>query len=143
MAEVIRWLLDKGAKVLVTSSAERHEIEKVKGILSLVGSHQSLIDLAGGTTIKQLAAIADASNVFIGVDSAPMHIAAAVGTHVIAIFGAGVQSWKPWGKDHVVIFKEAVSRNGTDRKERIKRNLSQITPEDVIEKIKGFLFNNR
>ncbi len=72
-----------------------------------------------------------------------MHIAAAVGTPVIAIFGAGVQSWKPWGKDHVVVFKEAVSRNGMDRKERIKRNISQITPKDVIEKIKGFLFNNR
>jgi heptosyltransferase-3 len=142
MAEVIRWLIDKGAKVIITSSSERHEIEKVKGILSLVSSHQSLIDLAGKTTIKQLAAIASASSLFIGVDSAPMHIAAAVGTPVIAIFGAGEQSWKPWGKDHIVIFKEAVRRNGVDRKERIKRNLLQITPEDVIEKIKGFLFKN-
>jgi heptosyltransferase-3 len=156
MAEVIRWLIDKGITVIVTSSPNRREMEKAKNILSLVdeltpphipplvrGGIGRVIDLCGKTTIKQLAAIADASNLFIGVDSAPMHIAAAVGTPVIAIFGVGVQSWKPWGKDHVVVFKETVSRNETDRKERIKRNLSQITPEDVIEKIKGFLFNNR
>jgi heptosyltransferase-3 len=152
MAEVIRWLLDKGITVIVTSSHDMREMEKAKNILSLVDELTpplvrkgmgGVINLCGKTTIKQLSAISEASDLFIGVDSAPMHIAAAVGTPVIAIFGAGVQSWKPWGKDHVVVFKEAVSRNGMDRKERIKRNISQITPKDVIEKIKGFLFNNR
>jgi len=148
MAEVIRWLIDNGIIVVVTSSPDKREMEKAKRILSSLPSrithHAShLIDLCGKTTIKQLAAISGASNLFLGVDSAPMHIAAAVGTPVIAIMGAGKDSWSPWGKGHVVVFQEAVSRNGMDRKERIKRNLSQITPEDVIENIKGFLFNNR
>ena len=140
MAEVINWLINEGLKVIVTSSPEKQEIEKVKGILSLVGSHQSLIDLTGKTTIKQLAAIAEASDLFLGVDSAPMHIAAAVGTPVIAIFGAGETSWRPWGNGHVVLFKDASSRNGMSRKERIKRNLLQIRPEDVIEEVKRLLF---
>jgi len=141
MAEVAKWLINEGLKVIVTSSPERQEIERVKRILSLVGYHQSLIDLAGKTTIKQLAAIAEASDLFIGVDSAPMHIAAAVGTPVIAIFGAGERSWRPWGNGHVALFKEAVSGNGISRQERIERNLSQISPKDVIKEIDRLLFH--
>ncbi|MFH1703914.1 MAG: putative lipopolysaccharide heptosyltransferase III [Nitrospirota bacterium] len=156
MAEVIRWLIDKGSKVIVTSSPEKHEMEKAKNILSLVdeltpplihplvrGGIGGVIDLCGKTTIKQLAAVADASDIFIGVDSAPMHIAAAVGTPVIAIFGAGVKSWRPWCKRHVVLFKEAVSRKGIKRKEYIKENLLQITPDDVMKEVQQLLIESK
>jgi lipopolysaccharide heptosyltransferase III len=141
MTEVIGRLINKGVKVIVTSSPDRHEIERVKRILTLVGSHQSLIDLAGKTTVKQLAAVAEISDLFIGVDSAPMHIAAAVGTPVVALFGAGVSSWRPWGKDHVALLKDTTGRDGISRQERIRRNLSQITPEDVMKEIEKLLFN--
>lgn len=102
MAEIIKWLLDNSATVIVTSSPDKKEVDKAKRILSLVASrftlHTSrLLDLCGKTTIKQLAAISEISNIFFGVDSAPMHIAAAIGTPVIALFGpSGVYSWGPW-----------------------------------------------
>ncbi len=110
MAEIIRWLLDKGIKVIVTSSPDKKEMDKAKKILSLVsgytpirspslpeGSIGKVIDLCGKTTIKQLAAISKISCLFFGVDSAPMHIAAAVGTPVIALFGpSGAFNWGPW-----------------------------------------------
>jgi heptosyltransferase-3 len=143
MAEVIRRLIDNGSKVIVTSSPEKHELEKAQYIISLVDSHQSLIDMTGKTTIKQLAAIADASDIFIGVDSAPMHIAAAVGTPVIAVFGAGVKSWRPWCERHIVLFKEAVSRKGIKRKEYIKENLLQITPDDVMKEVQQLLIEKK
>ncbi|HEY2082260.1 MAG TPA: glycosyltransferase family 9 protein, partial [Verrucomicrobiae bacterium] len=39
-----------------------------------------------------------------GVDSAPMHMAAAVGTPVIAVFGPSDDvSWSPWGKNNRVV----------------------------------------
>lgn len=144
MAEVIQWLLYKGAVVIVTSAPEMYEMEKAKRILSLVTSritHHALhlIDLCGKTTIKQLGAISEASNLFIGVDSAPMHIAAAVGTPVIALFGGGVKSWRPWCEKYVVIFKEAINRKETKRKDYIKGNLFNIKPFDVIKEIKNFL----
>lgn len=102
MAEVITWLAEQGIKVIVTSSPDKQEMDKAKRILSLVSSrithHASReIDLCGKTTIKQLAAITKASTLFLGVDSAPMHIAAAVGTPVIALFGpTGAYNWGPW-----------------------------------------------
>ncbi len=97
MAEIISWLLDKGTKVAVTSSPMRNEIEKARGILSIVGPHQGLVDLCGATTIKQLAALSEIADLFFGVDSAPMHIAASVGTPVVALFGpSGAFNWGPW-----------------------------------------------
>jgi heptosyltransferase-3 len=113
MAEIIKWLLDNNAIVIVTSSPDRIEMEKARRILSLVGDspdstalpvnlgqspHGSrLLDLCGKITIKQLGAISEASDLFFGVDSAPMHIAAAVGTPVVALFGpSGAFHWGPW-----------------------------------------------
>ena len=97
MAEIIRWFLDRGMRVAVTSSPMKHEIEKTRGILSLVGLSQGLVDLCGATTIKQLAALSEVADLFFGVDSAPMHIAASVGTPVVALFGpSGAFNWGPW-----------------------------------------------
>jgi lipopolysaccharide heptosyltransferase II len=47
----------------------------------------AIIDLAGKTSIGQLAAQLERCALFIGNDSSPMHLAAAVGIPVIAIFG--------------------------------------------------------
>ena len=101
MAEVINWLTDRGIIVIVTSAPDKREMEKAKKILSLVRtSESSFIDLCGKTNIKQLAAISEVSDLFFGVDSAPMHIAAAVGTPVVALFGpSGAFHWGPWDNE--------------------------------------------
>ncbi|HXX81305.1 MAG TPA: putative lipopolysaccharide heptosyltransferase III [Thermodesulfovibrionales bacterium] len=110
MVEVIGWLVNQGLKVVVTSSRDPKEINKAKKIVSLVsdvllphipalerGGTGGMVDLCGTTTIKQLAAVSDAADLFFGVDSAPMHIAAAVGTPVVALFGpSGAFHWGPW-----------------------------------------------
>jgi len=100
MADVIKWLLDRDVTVAVTASADKGEMEKAGVILALVGERRGLIDLRGKTTIKQLGALSGASKLFFGVDSAPMHIAAAVGTPVVALFGpSGAFNWGPWDNE--------------------------------------------
>jgi heptosyltransferase-3 len=102
VAEIVRWLLDKRVTVIVTSSPDKQELDRAKHILSLVFPRLSagdsrLIDLCGKTTIKQLGALSLAADLFFGVDTAPMHIAAAVGTPVVAIFGPSrAFNWGPW-----------------------------------------------
>jgi len=55
------------------------------------------INLVGLTTIKQLAAVLQRCQLFIGSDSGVMHLAMAVGTPVIAIFGpSNPRAWGPW-----------------------------------------------
>ncbi|MBM3862110.1 MAG: glycosyltransferase family 9 protein [Verrucomicrobia bacterium] len=63
------------------------------------------VSLAGQTTILQLAALLKRAALFIGHDSGPMHIATAMGTKVIALFGpqSDVPSWRPWGEGHTVL----------------------------------------
>ncbi len=101
MAEVIRRMTGNGLKVIVTSSPSEREIRKTRHILSMVGKDAALLDLCGSTSIKELAAVSAASDLFFGVDSAPMHIAAAVGTPAVALFGpSSAVLWGPWDNDN-------------------------------------------
>jgi len=63
-----------------------------------------VVNLGGQLTLKQLAALTAQAKLFIGVDSAPMHIAAAMQTPVLALFGpSGDKEWGPWMVPHRVI----------------------------------------
>jgi len=53
----------------------------------LAGLRQPAIDLTGKTPIAQLPALLSRCNLFIGNDSGAMHVAAAVGLPIVAIFG--------------------------------------------------------
>jgi heptosyltransferase-3 len=139
MAQVINWLIENKAWVIVTSSPSGQEMEKAANILSLVNDNSKLIDLCGKTTIKQLAAVTARSDLFIGVDSAPMHIAAALNTPVIALFGpSGEEQWRPWGEGHTTFIKklgckvcQQCERDGV----KVRRCLEAIEPAEVIQLI--------
>lgn len=72
-----------GAKIVITGSPSGVKI--AQRIVSLM-NHQPII-LAGKTAIRELAAILRRCNLLITVDSAPLHIAQAVGTSTITLFG--------------------------------------------------------
>ncbi|HIE44202.1 MAG TPA: putative lipopolysaccharide heptosyltransferase III [Candidatus Omnitrophica bacterium] len=109
MAEVINYFLSQGLKVVVTSGPDKKELNRAQKILSMVRGN--VINLCGKTTIKQLGAVSEAANLFFGIDSAPMHIAAAVETPVIALFGpSGAYAWGPWDKN--VDIQQYFSKNG-------------------------------
>ncbi len=55
------------------------------------------IDLTGKTTLAELAGVIKSADLYIGADSGVMHLAASVGTPVVAIFGpSNVDAWGPW-----------------------------------------------
>ncbi|MCY3798386.1 MAG: WecB/TagA/CpsF family glycosyltransferase [Chloroflexi bacterium] len=71
---------------------------------------QKPINLAGKTTLPQLADIIARANLFIGADSGVMHIAAATGTPVLSIFGpSNPDAWKPWAVgSHATVLRSGV-----------------------------------
>ncbi|MBI3252959.1 MAG: lipopolysaccharide heptosyltransferase II [Candidatus Omnitrophica bacterium] len=71
-----------------------------------------LVDLTGRLTLRQLAAFLKHCRILVSSDSGPVHVAAAVGTPVVSIFGrnkAGLSParWRPLGEGHAVIQEDA------------------------------------
>ena len=62
--------------------------------------------LAPATNLKQLAALLSRLNLLVSNDSGPLHLAAAMGTHVVGIYGPTRPDLQgPWGEGHEVISK--------------------------------------
>jgi ADP-heptose:LPS heptosyltransferase len=76
---------------------------------------QQVVSLAGGAPLlgpephglRELAYLLQRSVLFVGCDTGPLHIAAAVGTPVVALFGPKDPAiYGPAGENHVVVRKE-------------------------------------
>ncbi len=68
--------------LLLGSPSERRLCDEIAG-----DAGAGVLVAAGETELGQMAAIIDSARVFVGNDSGPMHIAAALGTPTVAIFG--------------------------------------------------------
>jgi len=113
MAAFIDRLHAAGWKVALTAAQDAAELAMVKTILDRI-QNPVAANFCGRLSLDELAALARQARLFVGVDSAPMHIAAAVGTPAVAIFGpSGEALWAPWGiprhGHHMVVASEGYS----------------------------------
>ncbi|MEW5807397.1 MAG: lipopolysaccharide heptosyltransferase II [Acidobacteriota bacterium] len=77
-----------GARIVLTGgNVDREGTGK---ILAKMTTGSKALDLTGKISIKEFGALLEKSSLFIGNDSGPMHVAAAVGAPVVAIFGPGI-----------------------------------------------------
>jgi heptosyltransferase-3 len=107
-AQVIARLVQQArVAVALTSGPGPTEMEAAHRILARVEEARvggPILNLIGQTSLAELAAVLERAAIFLGVDSAPMHMAAALSVPVVALFGpSGEVSWGPWGDGHVVI----------------------------------------
>jgi len=110
MAEIIDYCeIVLNTKVIITAAPVQAELDKVNSILKLCQSNP--INLSGELSLKQTAALNKKAKLFIGVDTAIMHISAANDTPVFAFFGpSGTDHWGPW--DNSMIQSTYTERNG-------------------------------
>lgn len=84
-----------GGQLLLVGGPE--EVELHQYILRTMQSQMPAHSLAGQGSIKVAAAVLEQADLFIGNDAGLMHIATAVGTPVVAIFGlTNYQAWGPY-----------------------------------------------
>ncbi len=108
-AELLRRLAKDGHRVVVTGAPDAREKSIIGRILA--GAGGAITDLSGQLSLRELGALAARSRLFFGVDSAPMHIAAAMGTPVVALFGPSDERvWGPWKVPHRVVASAYVCR---------------------------------
>jgi heptosyltransferase-3 len=99
-------LLDRlaaaGWPIVITGAPDPGERALIGAIKSEM--HTPIVDLSEQLSLQELAAMIGAARLFIGVDSAPMHMAAAMGTPTVALFGpSGDAEWGPWMVPHRVV----------------------------------------
>lgn len=90
-----------GAKIAVFGApSERVEAEAVLHALPA----ESVIDLVGTDDLLTVAACLERTTLFVGNDSGLMHMAAAVGTPTVGLFGPSRDEiYAPWGEDCVAV----------------------------------------
>lgn len=96
------------------------------------GQEDKIINATGKTDLIQLASLLKRCGVLISGDSGPMHLAAAVGTPVVALFRSDIKPkssvrWGPWGEGHVVTEKD---------------NLDDIKADEVTAAAKTIFFRS-
>jgi len=96
MAKIIDYLQqEKKLKVVITGAPIKKELDRINKIISHCKTVP--INLSAQLTLKHIACLSSKAKLFFGVDTAPMHIAAATNTTVLTIFGASFPTiWGPW-----------------------------------------------
>ena len=140
-ADLIDKLLAKGENIVLTAGKSEQELLMVEEIINKCKNDKkttALLTLAGALDITELAVVIKKAKLFIGVDSAPMHMAAALGTSCVVLFGpSNLKQWCPWDVEHSLIWAgdyislPEVYDVDTDTKERY---LNSIPVEDVFAK---------
>ena len=140
-AEVLDYLMDRGLPVVVTAAPEDKEMDFVGKMLA--GARHAPLNLAGRLNLAELAALIGQAGLFFGVDSLPMHMAAATNVPAVVLFGpSGEHMWGPWGEGHRVVAKDwdcrPCGRDGCDGT-KISRCLVEIEAAEVFPALEDVL----
>jgi ADP-heptose:LPS heptosyltransferase len=106
---VVDLLADQGRTVSVTGSEEEARLTA-----SVVGMHPGVNDLGGRTDLRRLARVFAGARAVVTGNTGPLHLAAAMGTPVVAVFPPTValERWRPWRVPHVVVGDQDVACAG-------------------------------
>ena len=132
-----QWPVDRFRQLIKSLSRESGSKVLIVGRDEIIGKEyfdslgDNVINLINATSLVELAQILKACKVTVTCDSGPMHLSAAVGTPVVALFrndlpGKTPRRWGPWGEGHIVIEKPS---------------LSDISIEEVLDKVKNIRYS--
>jgi heptosyltransferase I len=122
---------------VVFTGSEKESIEKIIALMK-----SKAVNLGGETSLLDLASIYKKAQLVITTDSGPMHLAVAIGTPVIALFGpTDPQKTGPYGIGHTVISATLPCSPCLLKNCATKKCMRNISPEQVMavieEKLKG------
>jgi len=138
IAKLCDILTNQNIRVFITGIDKDND--RAKELLGLTNA--KLANFVGRTDILQLAVLIQKCKVFVTPDSAPMHVAAAVGTPFVALFGpTDYRRHLPPAQDYKVFEKEMNCQPCYSQSCKIGTHdcLVDITPEEVAEEVQRLM----
>jgi lipopolysaccharide heptosyltransferase I len=128
----------RGPVVVIGSAEDRRDVEALRAVTTT-----PFVDLAGAVPLGCLPALLSKAAAMITNDSGPMHIAAALGVPVVALFGptSDVRTG-PYGTGHRVLTRSVPCRPCFSRVCRHAPELEclrSLSPDDVVEAVRRLL----
>lgn len=127
-------LVSAGVTLLLVGGPDDRPL--AEGIMARVMS--PVTNLVGKTTLLQLGAILERCDLVVSGDTGPMHMATAVGTRVLALFGAADPNRTgPMGEEHQIISSPipcVPCRSRVCRNDQYLECMTSITVEEVAER---------
>lgn len=129
-----RLIVDVDPRIILVGAAA--EVDLARGVtqgLEWPGVH----DWTGRLNLVQLAALLEQARQFIGGDSGPAHLAAAMGTPSVVLFSGTnqVSQWRPWG-EHVSVLSHPVACSPCHRQRCPLADhpcMTNLLPRDVAD----------
>lgn len=140
-SELAAWLQkERGLQIILSVGPDAKEIEYADGIKQACNSVAST---GGRLALPRIAALLQNAHLFVGVDTAVMHISAAMQTPTVALFGANNErNWRPWMCHHRLVLGVCSCKRNKKMicdKSRILPCMDSISVEQVIENIEMLL----
>ena len=138
-SQLINHLTEQGETVLLTGGKDQAELDYIAEIIAGCAQPEQVINLSGLLALPELAVLIDNAKLFIGVDSVAMHMAAALQTPAVVLFGpSNLNQWHPWQAPHTLLwaghFRTLPHPNEIDT-DTTDRYLNAIPVNEVIEAV--------
>lgn len=97
--ELARWLEQNGMRIVLTGGNDSEEMANVKALQQLMPA--GTVNVAGEFGFSEVAYLLSKARAYVGPDTVVTHLAAAVGTPTVALFGpSNPVKWGPWPKGY-------------------------------------------
>lgn len=94
-AELAHWLSRQGVRVVLTGSNRADELDYIRDLMELLPG--DVVNVAGKLGLSGVACLLSRARVYVGPDTVVTHLAAAVGSPTVALFGpSNPVKWGPW-----------------------------------------------
>ncbi len=137
-AEVADEITASSLRVVLTggrSRLEQQHLARIKGHL-----RQPVIDLSGQLDLLALAALIERARLLLTIDSAPMHLADALGTPQVVLFGpTNPFHWRPRATPSAVLHAGSTRPLSVFVPKQVPRPMKEISTKQVIDAMQSLL----
>lgn len=132
-ARVIEHVAANGLTPVITGAAGEAEMTHIEQIRAALGSSVQIVDLAGKLDLLGSARVISRSRIFLGVDTAAMHLASAFQRPLVALFGpTSAFRWRPGNPEARVILSGQETPVTRYRMEDEEGDMSDISTAAVL-----------